>query len=234
MAYNTPIPQQQVTATTEALSHQRGVDGLLVVDTDKYVPVVMDGVTYGGHPAAPEARKIKAGTPNVKISGGAEADLSKDVTIAVLPGTTPTGIQFVENPEGQPTGKYLAVSYLDATGAPAVYYIDASLVVDLYTAGTGIVITGNEISLDPDAVIGAGAIEAGGGLVATDDGKLKVDPSAIVSADAGNLLGVGSDGKLFLKGLVSTDAGNILSSGTDGKVFFPANLGSLDETEEGA
>lgn len=200
MGFNTPIPQQQVRGSD--LSRLRGAEGLITVDTDRHVVVVMDGETYGGHPQVPERRKIRAGTPNVKISGGSEADLSKDVTIAVLPGTTPTGIKFVENPEGQPAGKYLAISYIDRKGLEAVYYVDASLVVDLYTAGMGIKITGNEVS---------------------------VDPAAIVSADAGNLLAVGSDGKLMLKGLVSTDTGNILSTGSDGGVYFPANLGNLDE-----
>lgn len=200
MGFNTPIPQQQVRGPD--LTRLRGAEGLIAVDTDRHVVVVMDGVTYGGHPQVPEYRRIKAGTPNVKISGGDSADLSKDVTIAVLPGTTPTGISFVENPDGQPKGKYLAISYIDQNGLEAVYYVDASLVVDLYTAGTGIKITGNEVS---------------------------VDISALVSADAGNQLGVGSDGKLFLKGLVSADVGNILSEGSDGGVYFPANLGTLEE-----
>lgn len=200
MGFNTPIPQQQVRGPD--LTRLRGAEGLITVDTDRHVVVVMDGVTYGGHPQVPEYRRIKAGTPNVKISGGDSADLSKDVTIAVLPGTTPTGIRFVENPDGQPKGKYLAISYIGRNGLEAVYYVDASLVVDLYTAGTGIKITGNEVS---------------------------VDISALVSADAGNQLGVGSDGKLFLKGFVSADAGNILSEGSDGGVYFPANLGTLEE-----
>lgn len=202
MGFNTPIPQQQVTTDSDKLTRFRGVDGLIAVDTTKHVLVVMDGETYGGFPQVPEYRKIKAGTPNVKINGGSEADLGKDVTIAVLPGTTPTGIRFVENPEGQPRGKYLAISYIDRKGLEATYYVDASLVVDLYTAGTGIKIVGNEVS---------------------------VDPAAIISSDAGNLLGVGSDGKLFLKSVVSSDEGNILTDGSDGKAFFPANLGSLDE-----
>ncbi|MBD5585565.1 MAG: hypothetical protein HDQ88_10820, partial [Clostridia bacterium] len=225
MGFNTPIPQKQVTTDPDKLTRLRGIDGLITVDTERHVVVVMDGVTYGGHPQVPEYRKIKAGTPNVKINGGSEADLSKDVTIAVLPGTTPTGIRFVENPEGQPKGKYLAISYLDRKWQEATYYVDASLVVDLYTAGTGIKITGNEISLDPDAVLGAGSVEPGGGIVTTPAGKLKVDAAAIVSSDAGNLLSIGSDGKLFLKGLVSADEGNILTDGSDGKAYFPANLG---------
>lgn len=200
MGYNTPIPQQQVRGPD--LTRLRGAEGLITVDTSRHVVVVMDGETYGGHPQVPEYRQIKAGTPNVKISGGDSADLSKDVTIAVLPGTTPTGIKFVENPPSQPKGKYLAISYLDRHGQDAVYYVDASLVVDLYTAGTGIKITGNEVS---------------------------VDIASLVSTDAGNQLGVGSDGKLVLKGFVSTDAGNILSEGSDGGVYFPANLGTLEE-----
>lgn len=202
MGFNTPIPQKQVTTDSDSLTRFRGVNGLITVDTERHVVVVMDGETYGGYPQVPGYRKIKAGTPNVKINGGSEADLGKDVTITVLPGTTPTGIRFVENPEGQPKGKYLAISYIDRKGEEAIYYVDASLVVDLYTAGTGIKITGNEVS---------------------------VDISALVSADAGNQLGVGSDGKLFLKGLVSADAGNILSEGSDGGVYFPANLGTLEE-----
>lgn len=57
MPYNTPIPQQVVRATTEALSSQVGKQSMLVHDTTKNTLVVMDGVIAGGIPLAREDLK---------------------------------------------------------------------------------------------------------------------------------------------------------------------------------
>lgn len=238
MAINTPVPIRQIGNTTEQLISKKSLPRVIVVDTVKNTLVVMDGVTDGGHPLAREAVKIKSASPNLKINGGTEANLGSDITITVLPGYTATGFEFVENPEGQPEGKYLKILYSDTEGNTDEAYVDAALLVDTYKAGNGINISGdNTISVD-SSEISAGAFAAeNGGLEVTDDGKLevalggglKVDGGQIVlDLDENSLLTI-KDGKLSLKSLVSVDDDNILVAGSDGGVYMPGDLGSLEE-----
>lgn len=238
MPINTPVPLRQVGNTTEQLISKKGVAKQIVVDVTKNTVVVMDQATYGGHPLAKEEIKIKSASPNLKINGGAEANLAQDITITVLPGYMATGFEFVENPEGQPEGKYLEITYSDESGNSSKAYVDAALLVDTYKAGVGIIITGdNTISVDPTK-ISAGAFAAeDGGLEVTDDGKLKVAMGAGLTVVNGQLtLDLDPDGllefrngKLALKALVSADDDNILAAGSDGGVYMPGDLGSLEE-----
>lgn len=239
MALNTPVPIRQVGNTTAQLASKKSVARQIVVDTVKNTIAVMDGATYGGHPLAKEEIKIKAGSPSVKINGGAEANLASDITITLLPNYVPTGFAFVEDPAGQPAGKYLEVFYTDDEGQPASYYINAALLVDTYSAGNGIAISGdNVISVDSSA-ISAGAFAAdNGGLEVTDEGRLAVaigpglkivDGRVTLDIAEDSLLEIDVDGKLRLKPLVSADSDNILAEGSDGGVYMPGDLGSLEE-----
>lgn len=188
MPLNTPVPQRQVGNTTQQLVAKKGVARQIVVDTDKNTIVVMDSETYGGHPLAKEERKIKSASPNLKINGGEEADLSGDIVITVLPGYMATGFEFVENPEGKPAGKYLEITYSDGEGNSSVAYVDAALLVDTYKSGNGVIISGdNVISVDPTKV-SAGAFAAeNGGLEVTDDGRLAVALGPGLSLVSGQL-----------------------------------------------
>lgn len=188
MPLNTPVPQRQVGNTTQQLVAKKGVARQIVVDTDKNTIVVMDSETYGGHPLAKEERKIKSASPNLKINGGEEADLSGDIVITVLPGYMATGFEFVENPEGKPAGKYLEITYSDGEGNSSIAYVDAALLVDTYKSGNGVIISGdNVISVDPTKV-SAGAFAAeNGGLEVTDDGRLAVALGPGLSLVSGQL-----------------------------------------------
>lgn len=257
MALNTPVPRREVGNTTEQLLSKKGVARQIVVDTTKKTVAVMDGETYGGNPLAREAIKIISASPNLKINGGAEASLASDITITVLPGYMATGFRFVENPEGEPEGKYLEITYSDSDGSSSIAYVDAALLVDTYKAGVGILIAGdNTISVDSTA-ISAGAFAAdGGGLEVTEEGRLAVkagdgiqldngavaaklgaglkivDGAVTLDIDENSLLKVTEAGKLALKSLVSTDADNILAEGSDNGVYMPGDLGSLGDEEE--
>lgn len=241
MALNTPVPRREVGNTTEQLLSKKGVARQIVVDTTKKTVAVMDGETYGGNPLAREAIKIISASPNLKINGGAEANLANDITITVLPGYMATGFRFVENPEGEPEGKYLEITYSDSEGNSNVAYVDAALLVDTYKAGVGILIAGdNTISVDSTA-ISAGAFAAdGGGLEVTDEGRLAVSlgdglkfvgGAVTLDLDENSLLTL-KEGKLALKSLVSKDDDNILAEGSDGGVYMPGDLGSLGDEEE--
>lgn len=238
MALNTPVPIRQVGNTTEQLISKKSVSRQIVVDTDKNTVVVMDGATYGGHPLAKESVKIKSASPNLKINGGTIADLSGDITITVLPGYMATGFEFVENPEGEPAGKYLKITYSDGDGNSNYAYVNAALLVDTYSAGDGITISGDNVIAIDTATVSAGAFAAeDGGLEVTDDGKLQLSLGAGLKlvngqltldiADSGLL--TMQDGKLVLKSVVSADEDNILAEGSDGGAYMPGDLGSLED-----
>lgn len=213
MASNTPVPMRAYGSTTAELAARSGVAKQLVVDTTKNTLVVMDGSTAGGHPLAKESLKIRAGSPNIKINGGEEANLGGDIVITLLPGYVPTGFAFVDNPAGQEPGKYLVINYTDTDGSAKSYYVPAAVLSSNYTAGDGVEISGTNVI----------TVKLGAGLTFAD-GKVTIDWEAIVDPDS--FLTV-KDGLLSTKSIVSADEDNILAVGSDGGVFMPGDLGDL-------
>lgn len=216
------VKRLQYGSTTTELATRAGVAKQLVVDTTKNTAVVMDGTTLGGHPLAKESLLIKAGTPNVKINGGDMADHSATITISVLPGTTPTGIEVVENPEGQEPGKYLDISYLGADGQPAHYYVDFGLVNNVYKGS-------DTIAIAPDGTISVklgNLFDEDSPFTVDENGKLGLDLTKIIADDG--ILSV-KDGKLTVASVVSKDDDNILSEGTDKLAYMPGDLGPLGD-----
>lgn len=236
MAINTPVAQRLVGNTTSELSSKRGVAKQLVIDTTKNTAVVMDGYTVGGHPLAKESVRIRAASPNVKINDGDESFLTGDIEISVLPGYVPTAFRFVENPVSEPAGKYLEIEYVDGAGATQHYYVNAGLLSDTYTAGTGINISPtNEISLDSTALSPAAFVEPNSGLEVVNE-KLRLDlgpgltlrnGQLTLDLDENSILQLIGD-KLGNRSLVSSDPDNILAEGADKGVYMPGDLGSLD------
>lgn len=247
MAMNTPNWQKQYNATTTALAAQTAQDAVLVIDTTKHTAVVMDGTTAGGHPLAKEAVKIKSGSPNVKINGATEGNLGGDITINVLPGVVPGNMTLVQNPDDDHVGQFLQVTYTKADGTEGKYFIDVNDLVDEYTAGKGITITGNEISVNAAGLV-QDVAKPGAGLGTDTDGKLVIKPAEIIEPGKGleadatsgklkvkleDIVDVSEtspfkivDGKLTIK-VVSADAGNNIKEGSDKGAYFPADLGTL-------
>lgn len=146
MAENTPVSRLMLGNTTEELASMVGKERQIVIDTVKKTAVVMDGETPGGHPLAKERRKIIAGTPNVQINGAAEADLSADIVVKVLPGTVPTKMELVKDPSPDEQGLFLVISYMDAQGVSQTYAIDMNALAEDYEAGANIKIEDHVIS----------------------------------------------------------------------------------------
>lgn len=226
MAMNTPRLQKQYRAATTVLNTLSGDQAVTAVDITKNTLVVFDGSTRGGHPLAKEARKIVAGTPNVKINDGAEASLSGDITIKVLPGTIPGGMVQVTNPAGQPEGEYLEVSYTDTDGTAKKYYVSLSKLVDKYLAGEGIKIDGNTISVDAAKLV-TDVAATGGGLVTDAEGNLVVDPTAFIDAAKGLAVTDGKVGvklaadgglKLNAQGELVAELSDVIGSDADGPI----------------
>ena len=106
---------------------------------------------------------------------------------------------------GIEAGTYLHFIFVLSDGTLADLYIDVTDLVDVYTAGQGITITGKEIS----AKLGAD-----GGVKFDESGNIVVDFTKIVSTDADNALKKGADGKLSVT-VVSADEGNLIKTGSD-------------------
>lgn len=225
MALNTKVPLRVVGGTTAAIGATTGSPRQLIADTDKQTVVLMDGATPGGHPMVPEKRKVIAGTPNVKINGSTEGDLSGDITVTVLPGSVPGKIELVTDPEGVDAGKYLKFNYTDDKGEEAFYLVNVTDLVDTYTGGSGIVLVGNQIRVNPKTLPPV-ILLPGGGLQGNAQGLLSVKLEDIVDPSEDNLLKI-VDGKLTLKGVVSADADNILKAGSDKLAYMPGDQGTL-------
>ena len=60
--------------------------------------------------------------------------------------------EIVVNPEGQPEGKYLKMTFAVEGDVDQVVYIDVNDLVDVYTAGGGIKIENNVISINDEAL----------------------------------------------------------------------------------
>lgn len=242
MAINTPVPLCLIGGTTSAIAATAGNSKQVAADLDKNTLVLFDGSTLGGHAMAKEAVKIKAGTPNVKINGGTEDNLSGDITITMIPGSIPGAISLVENPEGQTPGQYLKFEYTDADGNPGAYYVNLTVLVDTYTAGDYVSITDGAVSVDRNKLVPA-IVKAGGGLTyATGqillnldensplkivNNKLTVDLTSLIDTGPDSLLELTDDGKVTLKSVVSTDTDNILAAGTDKLAYLPGDQGNL-------
>ena len=118
---------------------------------------------------------------------------------------------------GIKAGTYLHFVWLLSDGSVRDTYVDVTDLIDIYTAGQGISISGKEIAakLGADSGLefdGAGNIVFNASVVS---GKI-VD--AVVSTDAGNIIKKGTDNKLVAKP-VSTDAGNLAVAGADAGVL---------------
>lgn len=241
MALNTNVPLRVVGGTTAAIGATTGNVRQVVADTDKQTLVLMDGTNPGGHPMAKEIRKIIAGTPNVKINNGAEADLSGDVTVTVLPGAIPGKIELVENPAGVDPGQYLKFNYTNAQGETAFYLVNLTTLVDIYTAGDYITVTDNVVAVNRNALVPAivkpnmGLTYATGQIYVILDensplkfvnGKVSLSLDDIVDTGPDSLLKI-ENGKITLKSVVSADADNILQPGSDKLAYMPGDLGTL-------
>lgn len=126
---------------------------------------------------------------------------------AKLPATLglPTGAEFVDNPAGKPAGKYLKLEFTLSDGTTQDLYLDVTALVDVYTGGDGVDIMGNVVSVK----LVEGSNNA---LAVSTSGRLYVDKSRLISADAGNALMQGTDKRLYVKsGLDASQVGPGLS-----------------------
>ena len=163
-------------------------------------------------------------------------------------------VDLVVDPEGQAPGTYLKLTFRLQDGSNKVVYTNVTSLVDVYTGGNGIDVTGKSISVHADSagpvtVSAAGVnIAVGAGLKVQDkagaDGKeLVADLTAAVSSDGGNTLVIGADGGLYVAPYTGGDgiaiAGNavavkLAATGNQlqlvgGELVVPTDYGVLDD-----
>lgn len=163
-------------------------------------------------------------------------------------------VDLVVDPEGQNPGTYLKLTFRLQDGSNKTVYTDVTSLIDVYTGGNGIDVTGKSISVHADSagpvtVSAAGVnIAVGAGLKVQDkagaDGKeLVADLTAAVSGDGGNTLVIGADGGLYVAPYTGGDgidiAGNavavkLAATGNQlqlvgGELVVPTDYGVLDD-----
>ena len=106
---------------------------------------------------------------------------------------------------GIEAGTYLHFIFVLSDGTLADLYVNVTDLVDVYTAGQGISISGKVISVK---------LGADGGVKFDESGNIVVDFTKIVSTDEDNALKEGADGKLSVT-VVSADEGNLIKTGSD-------------------
>ena len=127
---------------------------------------------------------------------------SASVPFAVS-GTTVSGTVSFTPGVGLKSGVYLHFIWALSDGSVADTYVDVTDLVDVYTAGQGITISGHTISA-----------KLGTGIKFDESGNIVVDFTNTISSDADNAIKAGADGKLSVK-VVSADGGNLIKPGTD-------------------
>lgn len=106
---------------------------------------------------------------------------------------------------GIEAGTYLHFIFVLSDGTLADLYVNVTDLVDVYTAGQGISISGKVISVK---------LGADGGVKFDESGNIVVDFTKIVSTDEDNALKEGADGKLSVT-VVSANEGNLIKTGSD-------------------
>ena len=143
--------------------------------------------------------------------------------------------EIVENPAGQPEGKYLKLVLRNQTGP---VYINVADLVDAYTPGNGIAISGNNqvsakvvaangLSVDTDGIkMGLASDTAAGAMSSADKGKLDlIDEGA--TANTITLNGAATANPSFYAPVGGGTAGQYLVSGGTGVAPTWTNLPTI-------
>lgn len=177
-----------------------GSDGKLSLD----MPVIAAGLVATDDPLLKiDDDKISTSfSLSYNAATGKFAVLGQDGTTEVATVTVPAhtsmlqSADIVTNPEGQPEGTYLKFVFLLSDGKTSEAYANVTSLVDIYTGGNGVSVSGRTIRVK---------IATGGGLAFDANGQLQVDlssasgsTSGIISGDTNNELKPGSDNKLYV------------------------------------
>ena len=122
--------------------------------TDKLVSATVS-LEYGD--AVSEALK---GKKAIKLLGKNGTLISEiDASEFIKDGMIDT-VELVENPEGQTAGTYLKLTWNTDSGKSEPMFINVTDLIDVYTAGGGLKLTGKEFSVDTKTIATVGALNA--------------------------------------------------------------------------
>lgn len=144
--------------------------------------------------------------------------------------------------DSRTTGTFIKFIYKLADNTNKTIFVDVTTLVDVYTAGDGLSLTGNKFSaklgkglkFDSDKAI-AVDVKAGEGILKQDatDGSLYVDTNAlnaavnevtVVSEDTGNVVKAGTDGGALVK---LASGNNMIMVNDDGELYVPLDMGVI-------
>ena len=200
LAVNITNLSDEVISTDAGSGLKVGADGKLSID----MPTIAKGLVATDDPLL-KVDNDKVSTSfslSYNAATGKFAVLGQDGTEAAsvtVPAHTSMlqSAEIVTNPEGQQPGTYLKFVFLLSDGKTSEVYANVTSLVDIYTSGNGISISGRRVRVK---------IATGGGLAFDANGQLTVDlssstggASGIVSGDSDNELKAGSDNKLYVE-----------------------------------
>lgn len=235
-----------------------GDDGLLEVQIPEIVPadLIKTDDAILSTTAADATGKIQT-TLSLKYeqATGKLDLLGKDGQTVVATATVLTAASVLENvelvvdpvdPEGDgvatKSGTFLDFDFILRDGSDKHILLDVTSLIDVYTAGDGIVVTGKVISVktsNTQAVYvdgtGALAVGVGKGLKITagaDGANGTIDPDFpnLISTDADNSIVAGADGALFSKAVSAGDGINVAAGQVSAKLAAAGNQLQIDDT----
>ena len=168
------------------------------VGTAEYATELAEGGT-----SVAAVRAVFNGDDKTVEGGSSPATVTFDDTSSAsvpfaVSGTTVSGTVSFTPQVGLKSGVYLHFIWALSDGSVADTYVDVTDLVDVYTAGQGITISGHTISA-----------KLGTGIKFDESGNIVVDFTNTISSDADNAIKAGADGKLSVK-VVSADGGNLI------------------------
>lgn len=142
------------------------------------------------------------------VDGTSPISLTFDDTSALqfswtLSDTTVNGNVTFTPAVGLVAGTYLHFIWILSDGSVHDTYVDVTDLVDVYTGGQGITVSGTTISA-----------KLGTGLSFDGSGNIIISVNNLISSTANNALKTGTDGKLTVA-TVSANSGNLVTTGTD-------------------
>lgn len=161
---------------------------LISTDTDSLAKIGSDGlITVPVNNTDKVLFKDDDGKLSTALSGEYEIATGKFILKGGASGTTeifsvtiPTALtllktaELVTNPEGQPAGTYLHFVFDLQSGQESEVYINVTSLIDIYTAGDGILVANNVISVKLAATGNQASIDGDGALIVpTDYGVLE-------------------------------------------------------------
>lgn len=142
-----------------------------VKSEDKVISLGADGKLSSTISLSIDATAGDDGKKYIHLNGIGGADLGKiDIADFVKDGML-TDAELVTNPAGQSAGTYIKLTW-NTDGGKDPMYINVTSLIDVYTAGNGLNLSGHEFSVNFDVAATKDSVDTVAGKVSTLEGKV--------------------------------------------------------------